>query len=203
MKRIFSKNFKITQNFNKNHLGLDIVGLEDKEIVSPVKGVVKSSLLITDKSNLTWEWGNYIRIDDENNNRYYFCHLDKRYLKVGDKVNIGTKIGLMGNTGKSFGAHCHFEIRTKENVRINPSQFLEIPNEKAVYKWAKTVNGWSYGAFKDEWGYIDDKWYYFNGNSAVTGFFKVDNKNYYFAENSFLNIKECQLIITDKKGAII
>ena len=43
---------------------------------------------------------------------YYYAHL-KRYapgLKVGDKVVRGQKIGEVGTTGRTFGAHLHFAI---------------------------------------------------------------------------------------------
>lgn len=39
--------------------------------------------------------------------RYY--HLDKIYVKVGDKINTNTRLGLYGNTGTSSGAHLHIE----------------------------------------------------------------------------------------------
>ena len=42
--------------------------------------------------------------------RYY--HLDKIYVKVGDRININTKLGLYGNTGSSSGAHLHVECDT-------------------------------------------------------------------------------------------
>lgn len=40
--------------------------------------------------------------------RYY--HLDKIYVKAGQKVTKDTRIGLYGNTGASAGAHLHIEI---------------------------------------------------------------------------------------------
>lgn len=203
MRRIFDGNFKVTQGFNANHGGMDIVGLSSKNIVSPIKGTVKSSTIITDKSNLTWEWGNYVRVDDAEGNRYFFCHMESRAVKVGDKVQVGTKLGVMGNTGKSFGAHCHFEVRTPNNIRVNPSKFLGIPNTSAVYKWENTSKGWTYGAFKSSWAFIDGCWYYFKSDgTAAKGLQLIDGKVYCFAPQSYNGLKECQLIETDSKGAI-
>ena len=39
--------------------------------------------------------------------RYY--HLDKIYVKVGDKIKKDSKLGVMGNTGTSSGVHLHIE----------------------------------------------------------------------------------------------
>ena len=191
MKKIFKGDFKVTQGYSATHGGIDIVGSEDIEVISPVDGVVKSSTIITDKGNLTWEWGNYIRVDDEKGNRYYFCHLKSRSVKVGDKIKTGDVLGVMGNTGKSFGAHCHFETRTKGNYRTNPCDFLELPNEERTY------------LLKNNWIKLK-RWRYFDENrNPVTGFKKINNKLYFFAKEDFDGIKKYELITTDKEGEII
>lgn len=203
MKRIFDGSYKVTQGYGFTHGGMDIVGISNGNILSPVAGVVKSSTIVTDKSDLTWEWGNYVRVDDAAGNRYYFCHMASRAVKAGDRVKIGDKLGVMGNTGKSFGAHCHFETRTKSNVRTNPADFLDIPNERGMYRWEKTAKGWTYGAFQNRWGYIDNCWYWFDGSGiAAKGPRVIGGKTYWFAEESCGNVKECQMILTDEKGAI-
>ena len=201
MKRIFADNYKVTQNYHSGHGGMDIVGLSSKNIVSPVEGVVKSSTIIPKSSgDVTWEWGNYVRVDDAQGNRYFFCHMDSRAVKVGDKVKVGTKLGVMGNTGYSFGAHCHFEVRTKNNVRTNPASFLGIPNIEAVYRWEKTSKGWTYGAFQNDWAFIDGCWYYFDGKYTVSGPQRIDGKLYCFAPRGYRKIKEGQMLKTDEYG---
>lgn len=202
MKRIFADNYKVTQGYSASHGGLDIVGLSSKNIISPVAGIVKSSTMVPKSSgNITWEWGNYVRVDDAQGNRYFFCHMDSRAVKVGDKVQVGTKLGVMGNTGHSFGAHCHFEVRTKNNIRTNPATFLDIPNTTAVYKWVETAKGWKYGAFKYGWTYVDDCWYYFSDSGiAYTGLKLIDGKVYCFAPKGYGKFKECQMLKTDECG---
>ena len=44
-----------------------------------------------------------------------------------------TPVGVQGNTGYSFGEHCHFEVR-KNNVSINPAPLLGIENKIGTYK---------------------------------------------------------------------
>ena len=202
MKRIFADNYKVTQNYHSGHGGMDIVGLSSKNIISPIDGVVKSSTIIPKSSgDVTWEWGNYVRVDDAQGNRYFFCHMDSRAVSVGQRVQVGTKLGVMGNTGYSFGAHCHFEVRTKNNVRTNPASFLGIPNTEAVYRWDKTSKGWTYGAFKNDWAFVDGCWYWFDGSGiAATGPKKIDGKLYWFAPKGYGGIKECQMLKTDEYG---
>ena len=203
MKRVFNGDYKVTQAYHNNHGGLDIVGIDGHNIICPVDGIVCSSTIIKDKSNLTWEWGNYVRVDDKNGNRYYFCHLKSRNVSVGDRVKVGDVLGVMGNTGKSFGAHLHFETRTKNNQRTNPANFLEIPNKTSVYKWKKTRDGWTYGAFKKCWSLIDGAWYYFDDNGyAAKDMRLINGEVYCFAPKSYNEVKECQMIETNSEGEI-
>lgn len=39
-----------------------------------------------------------------------YAHLSSRSVNVGDTVNGGTKVGVIGDTGYSFGTHLHFEV---------------------------------------------------------------------------------------------
>ena len=111
------------------HRGIDLVGLDEDNIVCAVEpGKVIQSRIITDRSNRTWEWGNYVAIRHSDGTTAYYCHLDSRSAAVGQKVLAGQKIGVMGNTGRSFGAHLHFEIRNILGISFNPAGWLGIPN---------------------------------------------------------------------------
>ncbi len=122
---------RILDGVPNNHKGIDFVGQDSKDIVSPVDGKVIFSTIITDKSNLTWQWGNYIRIDS-NKKRHYFCHLSKRLVIAGQTIEKGQVIGIEGNTGYSFGSHVHFEVRNENNVSIDPKTVFEFGKEKGV-----------------------------------------------------------------------
>lgn len=113
------------------HKGVDLSGT-DKTLVAPCDGVIGSSTIITDKSNLTWQWGNYIRIDTADGLKIFMCHMAARKVKVGQKVKAGDVVGIEGNTGYSFGSHCHFEVR-KNGVSVDPTPYLGIPNEWGQY----------------------------------------------------------------------
>ena len=51
-----------------------------------------------------------------------FAHLSKRLVKVGDEVRPGQLIGLVGSTGRSTGAHLHYEVRY-EGAPIDPTDY--------------------------------------------------------------------------------
>lgn len=141
------------------HKGVDLSGT-DKTLVAPCDGVIGSSTIITDKSNLTWQWGNYIRIDTADGLKIFMCHMAQRKVKVGQKVKAGDVVGIEGNTGYSFGSHCHFEVR-KNGESVDPTPYLGIPNEwgqydikaapkePAVYKDSYDKDGITYTRAKD------------------------------------------------------
>lgn len=113
------------------HNGIDLVG-SDKTLVSPVYGTVRSSIFITDSTNRTSEWGNYVRIDTDDGLQVFLCHMESRKVKVGDRVKVGDVIGVEGSTGKSTGSHCHFEVR-KNGVSVNPCLYLGISNAAGTH----------------------------------------------------------------------
>lgn len=119
------------------HKGVDLSGT-NKTLVAPCDGVIGSSTIITDKSNLTWQWGNYIRIDTPDGLKIFMCHMAARKVKVGQKVKAGDVVGIEGNTGYSFGSHCHFEVR-KNGESVDPTPYLGIPNEWGQYDIIKAA----------------------------------------------------------------
>ncbi len=118
---------------NVPHGGVDLVSRGDKTICAVVPGVVGASVMIIDKINRTWEWGNYIRIDGDDGLSHYYCHLSRRDVSVGDRVEAGQPIGVEGSTGRSTGSHLHYEVR-RNGMQINPAEVLGIPNVIGTYK---------------------------------------------------------------------
>ena len=161
---IYSGKFKVTSPFGRrtlngvteDHRGIDVVGLTDKHVCAVVGGRVVSSMMVTDKSDRTWEWGNYVCILGDDGRRYYYCHLSKRLVTVGRRVEAGQHIGIEGNTGYSFGSHCHFEVRDGGGNSINPAAFLGIPNAVGTYgtDWRAEVQK-KFGLSKDTMAYLD------------------------------------------------
>lgn len=137
---IYSGKYKVTSPYGRrvlggkvdNHNGIDVVGLQEKYICAVCDGVIAVSQIITDKSNLTWQWGNYVCVIGDDGRQYYYCHMSKRLVSAGQRVKAGDHLGIEGNTGYSFGSHCHFEVR-ENGVAINPAPFLKISNSVGVY----------------------------------------------------------------------
>ena len=114
------------------HGGVDLVGVGSTAVCSVCDGTVLASQIITDKKNFTWQWGNYVAVQAKDGAVIYYCHLASRAVKKGDKVKAGQRIGIMGNTGYSFGAHLHFEVR-RNNKAINAAEYLGIYNKTGQY----------------------------------------------------------------------
>ncbi|MGL5609064.1 MAG: peptidoglycan DD-metalloendopeptidase family protein, partial [Aeromonas veronii] len=55
--------------------------------------------------------GTYIVIKHGRTLSTRYLHLSKLLVKTGQRVKMGDKIGLSGNTGRSTGAHLHYELR--------------------------------------------------------------------------------------------
>ena len=217
MRLIFQGRNRVTSGYRlpdrPNHNGLDIVGDDSHDVLCPVSGTVKSSTIITDKSNSTWEWGNYVRVDDAQGNRLFFCHLASRAVSVGQKVNPGDRLGVMGNTGYSFGAHTHFEVRKSDGkTTLDPAAYLGIPNAKGSYSEGKT--GWvqankSWYWYEDgapvmaSWRQIDGKWYYLGEDGRMADDLQtIDGKEYFFFTKSEGGRLHGEMAKTDETGAL-
>jgi murein DD-endopeptidase MepM/ murein hydrolase activator NlpD len=70
------------------------------------------------------KYGRLIEIDHGNGIRTRYGHLDKTMVKKGDKVVFNQVIGHVGNSGRSTGAHLHYEIMFKDKPK-NPMNFIK------------------------------------------------------------------------------
>lgn len=136
----FTGDFRITCEYGRKgtawksgvHQGIDLVGVTNKKVYSICNGVIERAGY--DKGG----FGNYVRIkEDGTEKRIYLAHLDKIYVKVGQKVTYTTVVGLMGATGNATGPHTHVEIREFKNGKavrkLNPASYMGIPNKLGMY----------------------------------------------------------------------
>lgn len=115
------------------HGGYDLVSDGDKTVCAVSSGEVIFSRMITDRTNRTWEWGNYVAVRGDDGLLYYYCHLAYREVSAGERVREGDIIGIEGFTGRSTGSHLHLEIRDGWGRQLNPSDIIGVPNVIGTY----------------------------------------------------------------------
>lgn len=123
------------------HNGLDLVGVSSRYLIAIGDGVIESSTIVTNKKNITWQWGNYVKLRLDDGTIVFYCHLEQRLVAKGQTVKAGDRIGIEGHTGYSFGNHCHLEIRNRDNkatAECNTATYTGIPNVTGTYN-AKIV----------------------------------------------------------------
>jgi murein DD-endopeptidase MepM/ murein hydrolase activator NlpD len=86
------------------HPGIDFKGKRGDEVKCTASGKVVFA-------GWAGGYGNCIRIQHINDIQTVYGHLSKIKVKVGQQVNLGDEIGLVGSTGHSTGAHLHYEVR--------------------------------------------------------------------------------------------
>ncbi|MBK8258460.1 MAG: peptidoglycan DD-metalloendopeptidase family protein [Polyangiaceae bacterium] len=89
-------------------------GDEGDKVVAAAAGKVTR---VANEGNTSY--GRWIEIDHGNGYRTRYAHLSEQSVSVGEQVSQGQKIGLVGNTGGSSGAHLHYEQRLN-GVAIKP-----------------------------------------------------------------------------------
>lgn len=118
------------------HQGIDMVGLDKKEVYAIGSGIV-SYAGWENSSNSKQGFGKYVSVKcDETSNGFkkiFFAHLNSINVSIGQKVGNATILGIMGSTGFSTGAHTHVEIREYNTsgklIKIlNPSTYMGVPN---------------------------------------------------------------------------
>ncbi|OAX45762.1 peptidoglycan DD-metalloendopeptidase family protein [Paenibacillus sp. AD87] len=102
------------QRWGRQHKGVDLVG--NRDVKASDEGVITFA---GQKSG----YGNVIIINHRNGYETLYGHLNSIGVKVGQVVEKGESIGVMGNTGRSTGTHLHFEI-IKNGTVENPLTYL-------------------------------------------------------------------------------
>lgn len=126
----------ITQHYSSKHKGLDIVGAGHKTDWVTAHTAGEVILLSTGHVNSPGasgndSYGNFVKLKHAGGYCTLYAHLKSVCVKKGQTVGAGDRLGYMGNTGNSYGAHLHFEVRTPGNERIDPEPYLTagLPGE--------------------------------------------------------------------------
>jgi murein DD-endopeptidase MepM/ murein hydrolase activator NlpD len=121
----YSSPFGLRRFFNdqprKPHSGLDIAATTGTPIVAPAPAVVM------DTGDYFFNGRNLI-LDHGRGLITMYSHMDRIDVAVGDTVNTGDQLGVVGSSGRVTGPHLHWTV-SLNNARIDPMLFL-LPNAR-------------------------------------------------------------------------
>ncbi len=98
------------------HYGVDIAGSYGTPIIAVADGTVTFAGW---RSGYGW----FVIVSHANGYQTAYGHNSKLLVNAGQKVKRGDKIALIGNTGRTTGIHCHFEVRVGGDHK-NPMPYL-------------------------------------------------------------------------------
>jgi murein DD-endopeptidase MepM/ murein hydrolase activator NlpD len=99
------------------HEGIDFIA----DVGTPIHAAASGVVIFAEYHH---QYGYMVEIDHGNAFTTRYAHTSKMYVKVGDFVQRGQKIAVVGDTGRTTGPHLHFEVRYK-GVAQNPTRFLQ------------------------------------------------------------------------------
>lgn len=104
-----------------DHAGIDYAAAEGTKIFSPVDGCVEFS------GWNTGGYGNLVIVRDTHGYYHIFGHQSQLpTVKEGEEVSRGSFIGLVGNTGHSFGNHLHYQVNKPTDMwhaDVDPNKY--------------------------------------------------------------------------------
>ncbi len=105
------------RRWGRAHEGIDMAAPVGTPIFSTGDGVVVFA---------GWQrgYGNLVKIQHALGTETRYGHMSKIRVKVGQKVSRGSRIGDMGNTGRSTGSHLHYEVRVNGRA-VDPMSFIK------------------------------------------------------------------------------
>ena len=107
------------------HRGIDYALPLNTEVKANVSGTVE-------KANYSTSYGNYVVIKDNSGKLHYYAHLNSASVNMGDFVSVGETIGKSGSTGRSTGAHLHYEVRNTDGSTVDPIYYTDNLSEDSI-----------------------------------------------------------------------
>jgi murein DD-endopeptidase MepM/ murein hydrolase activator NlpD len=101
---------------NAFHRGVDFAGPAGSQVVAVASGVVTYS---KDR----FGYGRTVEINHGNGYVTRYAHNQRALVKVGDTIQKGQAIALIGSTGRSTGPHLHFEV-LRNGRAVDPMSFV-------------------------------------------------------------------------------
>lgn len=162
----FKRGYLITQLFGVNkayysqfglagHEGLDLVPTDENgKVLNFVAGTDNWDILAIEDGEVVRDfddpsisnYGKYVVVLNRDTKRaWWYAHFANNFVAVGQKIKRGDRLGHMGNTGNSSGAHLHLGLRLSDangnpvNTNngfsgfVNPKEILESFNKNSPF----------------------------------------------------------------------
>jgi murein DD-endopeptidase MepM/ murein hydrolase activator NlpD len=99
------------------HTGVDISAPQGTPVHATADGIVLHA---------GWNsgYGRCVIVDHGNNYQTWYAHLSRMDVIEGEEIRQGEVLGAVGSTGRSTGAHLHYEVRIG-STPVNPYRFLQ------------------------------------------------------------------------------
>ncbi len=98
------------------HRGLDLAAPAGTAVLAPWEGKVVST-------GFDSGYGNYVVVEHPEGFRTRYAHLETATVRKGDAVSAGEELGTVGSSGRSTGAHLHFEV-IRNGEQVDPRMAL-------------------------------------------------------------------------------
>ena len=98
------------------HHGLDVSASRGTPIYASADGKIVTA-------SISGNYGNTVKINHGYGYQTLYAHMNKIYVKSGQKVMRGDTIGEVGSTGRATGPHLHYEVRYYGN-HMNPQNYF-------------------------------------------------------------------------------
>lgn len=82
---------------------------------TPIRAAAAGTVILSRSGGWNGGYGNYVVIKHANGSQTLYAHNSSNAVSVGETVSQGEVIGYVGSTGRSTGAHLHFEVRGAKN----------------------------------------------------------------------------------------
>ena len=113
------------------HEGIDFAAPEGTQIRAVAAGIVTYA-------GPRGGYGNMVQVDHGNGYSTRYGHAYKVLVHVGETVNRGDALALVGDTGRSTGPHVHFEV-LKFGHEVNPAKFVALRAGASAFSGADAV----------------------------------------------------------------
>lgn len=131
---IFDSTNRITQGYGNGHRGIDLGWRSDEaqnNVYSNCPGTVYATLDgVAPGSEYGGGWGNYVLVRHDNGMFSRYAHLQSGLpVHEGQRVDENTVLGIIGESGRAYGRHLHFEVQmnSSSGSRIDPTRYLTEP----------------------------------------------------------------------------